>query len=181
MSVDRPSGLQLRFSNSAARRAVMPISVVQTGVKSAGWLKKEDPGIASPFVQADRAGGGVDGKIGGRCRRCAGSWSWLLCLGDTLLAGRMISGIIQLLGLLNRIFLRRTNADFDAKMVPARDQAKFTYIYHHIDWRAFRSNRALPSDRPRLAPRPYHWPDRQKPCLATGIPCPIDHRGNGRV
>src|SRR3546814_1689734 len=41
VSVDRPSGLTLRLSNSSASWAVRPISVVQTGVKSAGWLKKK--------------------------------------------------------------------------------------------------------------------------------------------
>lgn len=40
VSVDSPSGLTLRSANPPASCAVRPISVVQTGVKSPGWLKK---------------------------------------------------------------------------------------------------------------------------------------------
>ena len=38
-STDTAIGLALRAANSSDRAAVRPSSVVQTGVKSAGWLK----------------------------------------------------------------------------------------------------------------------------------------------
>jgi hypothetical protein len=40
VSVESPIGLTLRAANCSESCAVRPISVVQTGVKSAGWLKK---------------------------------------------------------------------------------------------------------------------------------------------
>ena len=39
-STDTAIGLALRAANSLDRAAVRPSSVVQTGVKSAGWLKR---------------------------------------------------------------------------------------------------------------------------------------------
>src|SRR5690606_38819615 len=39
-STDRPSALTLRLSHSGLRRATSPSSVVHTGVKFFGWLKK---------------------------------------------------------------------------------------------------------------------------------------------
>ena len=56
--------LQLRFSNSDLSEAARPSSVVQTGVKSLGWLKSTAQEFPFQCVEGDRSLGGVGGEIG---------------------------------------------------------------------------------------------------------------------
>jgi hypothetical protein len=52
--------VELRLSLATA-----PSSVVQTGVKSLGWEKKQHPIVAGPVIEMQLSLGGVGGEIGG--------------------------------------------------------------------------------------------------------------------
>ena len=63
-STETAIGLALRAANSPERAAVRPSSVVQTGVKSAGWLNRtaQEPSFHS--WKDSRPGGGLGGEVG---------------------------------------------------------------------------------------------------------------------
>src|ERR1051325_10124089 len=79
LSTDKPIGCTLRFSNSGARRENSMNSVVQTGVKSAGWEKSNThfpalvycERVISPCVLMALKSGAASLMRGIGCRSCA--------------------------------------------------------------------------------------------------------------
>ena len=64
-STDTAIGLALRAANSPESAAVRPSSVVQTGVKSAGWLNRTAQEPLLPLVEGEQTGGRLGGEVRG--------------------------------------------------------------------------------------------------------------------
>ncbi len=62
-STESPMTLVLRRSKSPLSRATVRSSVVQTGVKSPGWLNRDAPAVSEPVVEVDHSLG-VCGEVG---------------------------------------------------------------------------------------------------------------------